>query len=117
MNRWIEMALKVAIDGHHPAHKMGAVLIKGGSVIQRQANYTRSKGVRKDGFHAEERAIIKAGIDNCKGATIIVARLNKNNKPGTMSRPCPRCLRLIERAGIKKIIYVNWTSEVVMERL
>lgn len=117
MNNFIRIALNVALLGQHPEHLVGAILVKGGSIIQRQANHCRNRGVKRDGMHAEERAITKAGIENCKDMTIVVARRNKLGKVATMSRPCPRCMRLIQRAQIKKIVYNNWNGEIVMERV
>jgi deoxycytidylate deaminase len=51
-------------------------------------------------LHAEERVIAKyrGKID-----TILVLRANGNRK----SKPCPRCRRMIEEAGIKRVIYFD----------
>lgn len=56
----------------------------------------------KFSVHAEEAAIARCG--DIRGATIYVARVN-NQGEIRMSAPCGMCQDLIEKAGIRKVIY------------
>lgn len=47
-------------------------------------------------IHAEHNAILQAGMDSCRGATIYVTE-----------EPCLQCSSLIEHVGIKEIKYVQ----------
>ena len=91
----------------------GAVVVKSGRVLgtgfNRDRNHPRiidPKRIKIDcSFHAEEVAIRDAG-KNIKGAKIYVARVNRHGDDRD-SRPCPKCLALIQLSGIKKIIYTS----------
>ena len=60
-------------------------------------------------LHAEERVLAKyrGRID-----TLLIYRANGSHK----SKPCIRCRRLIEEAGIKRIIYFDG-NKWIMERI
>lgn len=47
--------------------------------------------------HAEENAILQAGVAGCNGATLYVTH-----------RPCSICLKRIVNAGIKTIVFDDW---------
>lgn len=94
-------------------YKHGAVIVKGGSVISTGINkFKNHPSVIMDvqkihevcHTHAEIDALRKAG--NVKGATIYVARINKQGKT-RMSRPCNNCYSAIIQAGINKIVYTD----------
>lgn len=95
-------------------HRHGAVIVKSGSVISTGVNKWRNKTVNPPttagynpdlSYHAEVDAINHANTD-LTGATIYIARLNKNGEE-RMSRPCPRCAEAIKEAGIRKIVYTS----------
>lgn len=52
--------------------------------------------------HAEMAALRRC--KRTKGATLYIARINKTGEE-RMSRPCPKCMKLVIKAGIKKIVY------------
>lgn len=114
MRRWIRSALKIARNGRHPEFKFGAIVIRGGSVISRAANFSRPYGIDNRGFHAEERALNES--KNYKGATLIVA-CRTNSGRNHISRPCEICMKLIEQKGITKIIYLNREGNICVERV
>ena len=66
-------------------------------------------------LHAESAAILKVGLDNCAGATLVVTRINADNEL-TMAKPCPTCMKLISLAKIKTIYYTNWKGEVNVQQ-
>lgn len=94
----------------------GAVVVKGGRVLGSGWN----KGTNHPTVvsqhhikthcsrHAEEEAI-KNGGSNLKGATIYVARINRDGIDRN-SKPCQKCERLIKEAGIKRVIYTTEKS-------
>ena len=55
-------------------------------------------------LHAEQHAIIRAGVDNCEGLDLYVARVLKNNELA-LSKPCDVCAKLIKNVGIKNVYY------------
>ena len=114
------MAVKAAMEGIHSCFKMGAVVIKGGRVLSRGSNLSwgcrypvdTSNYIR--GKHAEARAI-RPRID-VKGATIYIARVNKNDKLATMSKPCKDCIQDIAKSGIRKVAYVDWNGDLTIKK-
>jgi deoxycytidylate deaminase len=91
----------------------GAVVVKSGRVVgtgyNRNRNHPRivsPEHIKTDcSFHAEEIAIREAG-DNSRGAIIYVARVNRQGSDRD-SKPCPRCVSLIQEVGIKRVIYTS----------
>ena len=55
-------------------------------------------------LHAEQHAIVRAGVDNCEGLDLYVARVLKNNELA-LSKPCSVCAKLIRNVGIKNVYY------------
>ncbi len=112
---WLfKQALKEARKGRHKDALVGALLIRGGSVVARASNMSRPFGCSNRGFHAEERVLKNR---DARGLTLVVVRANRNGKPATMSRPCEKCLPLIIKKGVKKVIYINWNGNFVEERI
>lgn len=58
------------------------------------------------GTHSELRAVIKLGLTNCKGYTIINTRINRNQKLD-YSYPCNGCMEMLIQLGFNKVIYTN----------
>jgi deoxycytidylate deaminase len=91
----------------------GAVVVKGGRVLGTGWNKDRNhplvvspEHIKTDcSYHAEEVAIREAG-DKIRGAVIYVARVNKHGEDRD-SKPCPKCLTLIQESGIKRVIYTT----------
>ena len=86
--------------------KIGAAIAKGNKVLARAHNSRKTHpkfGVGEyNTLHAESHAICKAvrcGID-LAGTTIYIYRHNNN-----LAKPCPCCMGLIHKHGIKKIVY------------
>lgn len=91
----------------------GCVVVKSGRVLGTGWNKNRNhptivspEHIKTDcSYHAEEVAIREAG-SNAKGAIIYVARVNKQGKDRD-SKPCDKCSTLIEKVGIKRIVYTT----------
>jgi len=114
ISRWIEQARRESLFGRHKDQLIGALLMKGGKVIARASNLSRPYGDCNRGFHAEERLLRKRCA---KGCTLVVVRSNRRGQPSTMSRPCHKCFPLVQSSGVKKIVYVNWEGQIVVERV
>lgn len=92
----------------------GAVVVKGGRVLGTGWNKHRNnpatvspEHIKSDcSYHAEQVAIREAGEYNIRGAIIYVARVNKQGKDRD-SKPCPRCTSLIEKTGIKRVVFTT----------
>lgn len=113
---WLKQAYKVSLTGRHKEARVGAILVKGGRCMGRESNMARAYGDMNRGFHAEER-LLKRYRDEAKGSVLFVVRSNKNGKLCTMSRPCKFCLPLAKKMGIKKVIYFDWESNIITEKL
>lgn len=96
----------------------GALVVKGGRVLGSGFNKDRNhptivspEHIKTEcSFHAEEVAIKEAGENNVRGAVIYVARVNRQGQDRD-SKPCSRCSNLIEKVGIKKVIYTSEAGE------
>lgn len=91
-------------------NKHGAIVMKDGVLLGSGVNTVRCSAdeVSDDnwrfvGLHAEAAAILQAGSAS-SGATIYVARVNKQGEP-IDSRPCKRCQGLADRRGVRKIVH------------
>lgn len=109
---WLRIACKLA-ECSTEKMRHGAVVVLGGSVQAVGFNKrTNNPHTHKDLHWLSEHAEM-AALRRCKrtqGATIYVARLNKHDQQ-RMSRPCPKCMKLIVEAGIKRIVYTIDQSE------
>jgi len=112
VGRYLEHAKKVATQSGED-YRHGAVLVKGGSVINTSINKNSycSFGMRfrkkEHGLatvHAELGAIL--GIDKklTLGATIYVARIGKQDtyRP---SQPCGMCMAAMRYVGVKRVVF------------
>jgi len=107
----MNVAYKIAENSTFDRHRLGAVIIKGGSVISTGYNsirYTREIG--KSTLHAEEAAIIKLLKSRRQhllvGSELYVTRVRPNGSCG-LSLPCDRCMSLITSVGIKRVYYTT----------
>ena len=112
IGRYLEQAKKVATHSGE-GYRHGAILVKGGSVINSSINKNSycSFGMRfrkkEQGLatvHAELGAIL--GIDKklTHGATIYVARIGKQGmyRP---SQPCGMCMAAMRYVGVKRVVF------------
>ena len=96
----------------------GAIVVKGGRVVGTGYNKNRNnphfvspEHIKTDcSVHAERSAIKDAGYD-VKNAVIYIARVNRHGEDRD-SKPCSRCLKLIEESGIKRVVYTTQSRRV-----
>lgn len=106
-NRFLTRAFELAHQSRC-THRHGAVLVRGGRIIAQATNRYRNDpaNVPWEGcqVHAEEAVLRMAG-ERARGAAIYVARVTPGGR-ASLSKPCDRCQRALETAGVKK---VYWT--------
>ena len=125
--KYLRLAKRVAADSDHDHFKHGAVLVKGGSVINvacNKGNYRafgdRFRNTQRLGHatsHAELACIL--GLDRAitQGTTMYVVRTNRN---GTfrMSKPCEMCARILKHCGVRRVVYTTGlSSRVALQKL
>ena len=114
--RHLNLAKKIAKTSAHDKSHHGAVLVRGGSIINIAKNSNRFTkfGQRflpynHDWFathHAEIGCILGMPRGATQGATIYVARIGKDGKVRN-SKPCQLCQAVLKHVGIKKAIYTT----------
>jgi len=111
--RYFNIARKTALCSAQTDYKHGAVLVKGGSVINTSCNKNRlvSFGSRfcteHDGIatlHAELGAILGLDRTVTEGATLYVARIGKDGGY-RLSKPCSMCTAAMQHVGIKRVFW------------
>ena len=114
--RTLELAKRVAQNSTYGKLKHGAVLLKGGNVInvafnkpdfssfgnRFRNNYTCGHATT----HAEIGAILGIPRTKTEGATVYVVRVNRSGQY-RMSKPCPMCEEVLRFVGIKKVVYTE----------
>ena len=115
-SRYFNIARKIAYCSSQEDYKHGAVLVKGGSVINTSCNKNRlvSFGSRfckehngTPTLHAELGAILGIERSITEGASIYVCRVGKDGG-FRLSKPCSMCHQAMGHVGIKK---VYWTID------
>lgn len=109
---YLDKATKLAEKGTYRRARHGAIIVKNGRIIARGINKLRTSAKiigqeqfnRNGTLHAEISAMRQVSPENLRGATIFIARILRNGEQA-MSKPCPRCLEAIKKAGIKRIYY------------
>jgi tRNA(Arg) A34 adenosine deaminase TadA len=113
VGRYLEQAKKVAMISHFPDYRHGAILVKGGSVINtsnNKSNYCsfgmrfRKKRIGRATLHAELGCILGVDKKLTDGATVYVARIGKA-EDYRLSQPCAMCEAAMKFVGIKKVVF------------
>jgi dCMP deaminase len=63
--------------------------------------------------HAEANAIIRASVEELKGATIYVSGENSGSKE-CLSEPCMMCKRMILNAKLNKVVYSDGNGDYLV---
>jgi len=103
--------------GMRSKFRLGAVLVYKNSIVSVGTNSYKthplmSKRTEWPYLHAEQHAIVRAGVDNCEGLDLYIARVKKDNSLA-LSKPCNVCAELIRDVGIKNIYYSTDTEEFI----
>ena len=73
-------------------------------------NKQRHKISEVVGTHSELRAVIKLGLDDYKGYTLVNTRINRNHDLD-YSFPCNGCMEMIKELGFDRVIYTTKYGE------
>ena len=116
----LDLAKRIAATSNHRKSRHGAVLVRGGSILNFSKNSTRFTrfGQRfipydqtwRRPHHAEIGCILGMPRSVTKGATIYVARVSKRGETKN-SKPCSICQAVLRHVGIKKVIYTTDGSD------
>jgi len=124
-SRYFNVARKAALCSEQSDYKHGAVVVKGGSVINTSCNKNRlaSFGSRfckeHDGIptlHAELGAILGLERSVTEGATLYVARVGKDGG-FRLSKPCSMCTAAMKHVGIKRVYWTINNASCAMGKL
>ena len=110
--RCLKMAARAAEQSGHDVFRHGAVLIKGGSVLNIAANSNNhtSFGQRfrsepgRATHHAETACILGLDKTITQGSTVYVARVNRQGE-WKKSKPCSMCHEVLKFVGVKRVVY------------
>lgn len=118
-DRWLDVALKVAAASPYRKWRVGAVVVRGGSVLAVGMSKSRNDPSLLDGYdegsheaqHIRERLSLHAEIDalsRCtpEGADLYVARLTPAGATA-LAKPCRRCAATAEHLGVR---HIRWTE-------
>ncbi len=113
--RHINLATRMAEQSTYGTLKHGAVLVKGGSVVNASCNKNnfcsfgkrfRSRSEGRATLHAELGTIL--GLDRrvTRGTTVYVVRINRKGEH-RMSKPCQMCESALRHCGVSKVYYTD----------
>lgn len=122
VDRFLDRALVLALASEHPRWQLGAILVRGGSIVSAACNTVRNSPHLTQGvgssFHAEEKCLRKVfySADRAENSTIFVARIN-NQGQQRLARPCNSCYSKLVKAGVDRIVYTLNDRGHGMERI
>tara|TARA_Y100000296_G_C5118210_1_gene228953 strand:+ start:654 stop:1049 length:396 start_codon:yes stop_codon:yes gene_type:complete len=123
--RFMSLAKNVARQSDFPNYRHGAVLVRGGSIINTSPNKDsfcsfgarfRNNQAGPATVHAEIGAILGLDRSITDGAILYVARIGKSDD-FKMSKPCQMCEAALRYVGIKRVIYTIDNEKVGEEKL
>jgi tRNA(Arg) A34 adenosine deaminase TadA len=121
--RFVELAARSAEQSCYGSLRHGAVLIKGGSVLNvanNKENYCsfgdrfRERGSGRATLHAELACVLNLDRRITHGGTMYVVRVGKDGKH-KMSKPCTMCEAVLKHVGVNKVYYS--TNEETLEMI
>jgi tRNA(Arg) A34 adenosine deaminase TadA len=118
IRRYLDLAKQKAWESDFH-HKHGAVLVKGGSVLNTSFNNARYSSfahrfrdhAHNATRHAEIMCVLGLSREMTEGTTLYVVRIN-NKGHFMLSKPCEMCSDLLVFCGVKKVIYSVNNEEI-----
>lgn len=98
----LSLATKEASKATHPHYMHGSVAIKGGRILGASSNTCQR--------HAEERLLRKLG-DSAEGSVFVNAMIRRRSGTLGPSAPCARCLNLLRKFRVRRVIFINAAGE------
>jgi deoxycytidylate deaminase len=125
VRRYFDLARNVAFNSNYGKIRHGALLVKGGSVINSCFNKDKfcpfgskfrdpSRGPAT--IHAELGCILGISRNITTGSDIYVCRINKRGEFRN-SKPCAMCHEVLKHVGVKRVYYTGDKGIVEMYKL
>ena len=125
INRYFGLAKNVAFNSNYGKLRHGAVLVRGGSIINTSFNKDKfcSFGTKfRDPdrghatIHAELGCVLGLSRGVTQGTDLFVCRINKHGEFRN-SKPCAMCHEIMKHVGIKRVYYTTNHETVEMYKL
>ncbi len=109
INRFLQLAKKIAKKSNHPRYKFGCIIFKKNDIINIGYNqlktHPKSPHLWKT-IHAEFHTILGTDVSDLENSEIVIYMENKNGEVG-LSKPCKTCENMLSNVGIKRIYYTT----------
>ncbi len=125
VQRYFDLARNVAFNSNYGKLRHGAILVKGGSIINTCFNKDKYSAFgtkfrnpdRGHGtIHAELGCVLGLSRTVTSGADIYVCRIN-NKGQFRYSKPCAMCHEVMKHVGIKRVYYTTNEGNIEMYKL
>tara|TARA_R110000851_G_scaffold301662_1_gene458307 strand:- start:108 stop:545 length:438 start_codon:yes stop_codon:yes gene_type:complete len=125
INRLFTLARNIAYNSPYGKIRHGAVIIKGGSILNasfNKENYSsfgtrfRSPHRGHATVHAELGCILGLTRDSTVGADVYVCRINRDGDYRN-SKPCSMCHEALKHVGVKRVYYTTNNNTIEMYKL
>ena len=125
VKRYFDLGRNLAYNSPYGKIRHGAVLIKGGSVLNASFNkdkYTsfgsrfRSPTRGHATVHAEIGCVLGLPRSVTSGADVYVCRINRNGEFRN-SKPCTMCHEALKHVGVKRVYYTTNDNTFEMYKL
>lgn len=110
--KWLRIA-KMESEKSDYHQKMGAVAVKGGSLVSKGFNQVRFKSIGmfkytkwQGSLHAERDCLSKISKEDAKGCTVYIYREHADGKPA-LAKPCSQCAFMLYDLGVKRVVYTT----------
>ena len=116
--RWLQRSVGIALTSSHHAQKLGALAIRGGSPVGYAVNRFRNHPRVVDDWgdcsvHAEQSLIETCEVS---GVIVYVARVTNGGRVA-IAKPCQRCLRVLTKAGVRRVVWTESNNRAGMMAL
>jgi cytidine deaminase len=108
MPHYIKQAARVALKSKHRWAHHGVLVLRGGAIVAAASNQATA--------HAEERALNKLWPNKRAGTTLISVRITPGGRL-VMAKPCSKCMKLLEEAGVDVVYYTTNSGSIVRLRI
>lgn len=126
ISRYLDLARRQAYQSTYDKWRHGAVLVRGGAIINASYNdkefcsfskrFCEKKENRFSSRHAEIKTILGISRSLTYGSTLYVVRINIKGE-FRLSKPCSMCYGVMKFCGIKKIVYTMDDNKIGILKL
>ena len=125
IKRYIQLAKNVAYNSTYGKLRHGAVLVKGGSVLNTSfnkdsfssfGNRFRDHGKGPATVHAEIGSVLGLAREVTAGSDVYVCRINMKGQFRN-SKPCTMCHEVLKHVGVKRVYYTTSENTIEMYKI